>query len=97
MRDRAVQRLLGRFLAQGFVHDDLSRACLIQSDDAVPRVILLGRLSLYGERAARLHDEIIAVAARWHDRGARGEPLRPYAEEAEARARDVLDPRLRGG
>ena len=61
----------------------------------MPRVILLGRLSLYGERAARLHDEIIAIAARWHDRGVRGEPLRPYAEEAEARARDVLDAALR--
>src|SRR5262249_3213927 len=28
LEHRVVQRLLGRFLAQGFVHHDLSRACL---------------------------------------------------------------------
>ncbi len=31
LEQRVVQRLLGRFLAQGFVHDDLSRACVGQS------------------------------------------------------------------
>ena len=36
------------FTAQGFVHHDLSRACLAQTSDAIPRVILLGRLCLYG-------------------------------------------------
>ena len=41
---RVVQRLLGRFLSQGFIHHDLSRACLAQSADAIPRVILLGRV-----------------------------------------------------
>ena len=50
---RVVQRLLGRFLAQGFVYHDLSRACLAQSDDAIPRVVLLGRLAVYGAGAAR--------------------------------------------
>src|SRR5262249_26591985 len=48
LEHRIVQRLLGRFLAQGFVHNDLARACLAQTDDAIPRVILLGRLCLYG-------------------------------------------------
>ena len=67
LEHRVVQRLLGRFLSQGFVHHDLSRACVGQTDDAIPRVIVLGRLSLYGDRAARLHDEIVAVAARWTD------------------------------
>ena len=67
LEHRVVKRLLGRFLAQGFVHDDLSRACVGQTRDAVPRVVLLGRLSLYGPGAARLHDEVIAVAARWTD------------------------------
>ena len=33
-----VQRLLQRFLSQGFVHDDLSRTCVAQSRDSVPRV-----------------------------------------------------------
>ena len=30
LEHRVVQRLLGRFIAQGFVHHDLSRACLAQ-------------------------------------------------------------------
>jgi superfamily II DNA or RNA helicase len=80
LEHRFVQRLLGRFRSQGFVYDDLARACIGVIDDPIPRVILLGRLSLYGANAARLHDEILAVAARWTDAGSRGEPLKPYAE-----------------
>jgi hypothetical protein len=67
LEHRVVRRLLGRFLAQGFVHDELSRACVCLTDDAEPKVIALGRLSLYGDRAARLHDEIIPVVARWRE------------------------------
>jgi hypothetical protein len=63
LEHRLVQRLLGRFVAQGFVLDDLARACVGQTDDAVPRVLLLGRLSLYGDRAARLHDEVVSGGA----------------------------------
>jgi hypothetical protein len=85
LEHRVVQRILGRFRAQGFVHDDLSRACVGQTRDAVPRVILLGRLSLYGEGAARLHDEVLAVAARWTDTASG--PLRPLAEKGEAESR----------
>ncbi|MDQ2842432.1 MAG: DISARM system SNF2-like helicase DrmD, partial [Acidobacteriota bacterium] len=48
LEQQVVQRLLSRFLAQGFQLDDLSRACLAQTRDAIPRVILLGRLALYG-------------------------------------------------
>ena len=36
LEHRVVQRLLGRFTAQGFVHHDLSRACLAQTTDADP-------------------------------------------------------------
>ncbi|MEA5466879.1 DISARM system SNF2-like helicase DrmD [Leptothoe sp. PORK10 BA2] len=67
LEQRLVQRLLGRFLAQGFVHDDLTRACVCLTDTALPRVIMLGRLSLYGDGAARLHDEIVPVVARWKE------------------------------
>jgi hypothetical protein len=94
LEHRVVQRLLGRFLAQGFVHDDLSRACVGQTDDAIPRVIVVGRLSLYGDRAARLHDEIVTVAARWTDPTARKGALRPYGEDAEARTLDLLEKTL---
>ena len=62
---RVAQRLLARFRAQGFVYHDLSRACLAQAADAVPRMVLLGRLSLYRRGAERLHEEIVPVAARW--------------------------------
>ncbi len=36
LEHRVVQRLLGRFPAQGFVHHDLSRACLAQTDGRDP-------------------------------------------------------------
>ena len=49
-----VQRLLQRFLSQGFVHDDLSRTCVAQSRDSVSRVVLLARLALYGPGGSRL-------------------------------------------
>lgn len=89
LEHRVAQRLLGVFLAQGFVRDDLSRACVGQTEDAVPRVVALGRLSLYGENAARLHDEVIAIAARWADPRDR-DGLKPYAAEAEAHSLDLL-------
>lgn len=95
LHHRIVQRLLGRFLSQGFVHFDLSRACLGQSRDAVPRVVLLGRLSLYGPGATRLHEEVLTVTARWSDPAARKEPLTPYARDAEARTMAMLEDAMR--
>lgn len=95
LEHRVVQRLLGRFMAQGFVYDDLARACLAQSSDAVPRVVLLGRLCLYGHGAARLHEELIPVAARWTDPKIRREKLSPYARDAETRTLDLLDEAIR--
>lgn len=88
-----VRRLLSRFTSQGFVHHDLSRACLSQTNDAIPRVILLGRLALYGANAARLHEEIIPVTARWRDAG-RTEALTPYARTAETETLRLLDDAL---
>jgi SNF2 family DNA or RNA helicase len=94
LEHRVVQRLMGRFLAQGFVYHDLSRACFGQSRDPLPRAVLLGRLSLYGQNAARLHDEIIAVATRWVDPAARKGALQPFADEATERATEMLDTAL---
>ncbi|MGH9467306.1 MAG: helicase-related protein, partial [Terriglobales bacterium] len=91
LEQRVVQRLLGRFRAQGFVHHDLSRACVAHGIDAIPRVVLLGRVAVYGPAAARLHEELIAVAARWVDPAIRETPLAPYAREAEQRTLDQLD------
>ena len=97
LEQRVAQRLLARFRAQGFIHHDLSRACLAQTKDSVPRVVLLGRLSLYGRRAERLHEELVPVAARWTEPAIRKELLRPYAREAEVRTLALLDAALGGG
>lgn len=101
LEHRLVQRLLGRFLSQGFVHHELSRACVCLSDDPVPKVIILGRLSLYGARATRLHDEIVTIAAEWNHPDARAKgKLRPLGEEDRKDALAELEqslatPRLR--
>jgi superfamily II DNA or RNA helicase len=92
---RVVQRLLGRFLAQGFIYHDLSRACLAQSADAIPRVVLLGRLSLYGSGATRLHEEMITVTARWLDPAERKGPLSPYSRDSEAKTITLLQDSLK--
>jgi superfamily II DNA or RNA helicase len=95
LEHRLVQRLLGRFLAQGFVNDDLSRACAVATKDPVPRVVLLGRLSLYGNGAARLHEEILAVTARYVDAEHRSSPLQPYAEGAQEKTLGLLEAALK--
>lgn len=101
LEHKIVQRLLGRFLAQGFLHDELTRACICLTDDPIPKVIALGRLSLYGEGAARLHDEVIAVAAEWIDPAIRGrKKLKPLGENEKENVLELLEnclanPRLR--
>ncbi len=91
LEHRVVQRLLGRFMAQGFVSDDLSRACVLHTDDPIPRVILLGRLSLYGPGAARLHDEILSVTARWSPADEREEALAASEDDERAEVMRLLD------
>ena len=91
---RVVQRLLGRFMTQGFVYNDLSRACLAQTSDAIPRVILAGRLAIYGENAVRLHEELIIVTARWSDPSLRGKALTPYGRDAEKRTLQLMEEAL---
>ncbi len=83
LEHRLVRRLLGRFTSQGLLHHDLSKACLTAADDAIPRVVLLGRLALFGSHAARLHEEIVPVTARWVEPDRRHGPLIPYKETTE--------------
>jgi len=97
LEQRVAQRLLARFRAQGFIHHDLSRACLAQTADSIPRVILLGRLSLYGRGAERLHEEIIPLTARWSDPSQRKGPLVPYGRDAEVKTLDLLEESLGRG
>lgn len=94
LEQRVVQRLLGRFTAQGFVFHDLSRACLAQTTDSIPRVLLIGRLALYGPGAARLHEELIPVTARWSDPMIRKGSLVPFGREGETKTLALLDQSL---
>jgi SNF2 family DNA or RNA helicase len=91
LEQKLVQRLLGRFLSQGFVHDDLSRVCALLSPQSVAKVVLVGRLSLHGVGAARLHDELIHVTAPWLESGKRSGGLKPYRATAEALTLQELD------
>jgi len=85
-----VQRVLGRFLSQGFSAHDLSRVTVVRTrHDALARVIAFGRLSLFGPGATRLHDQLVSVAARWFD-SKEGE-LTPFAEEADRKAIELLE------
>jgi hypothetical protein len=60
-----VQRVLARFLAQGFGHHDLSRVTAVSMPDTGDTFALaIGRLCLFGTGAGRLHDALLAVAAR---------------------------------
>jgi hypothetical protein len=70
-----VQRILGRFLAQGFAAHDLSRVTV-----ATPRVLTFARVTLFGAGAARLHDEIVAATATWPDLDA---PLEAFGEKRD--------------
>jgi superfamily II DNA or RNA helicase len=86
-----VQRVLQRFLAQGFSASDLSQVTVVKSKrDAVARVIVFGRLSLFGAGAARLHDEVVSVSAKWLDGGGKGH-LKPFGEDADRKAIEQLE------
>lgn len=91
LEQRVAQRLLARFRSQGYIFNDLSRACLAQVADSIPRVVLLGRLSLYGRGAERLHEEIVPVTTRWIESSHRKGPLQPFAREAEAKTLELLE------
>lgn len=84
-----VKRILSRFLSQGYSAHDLNRVTIVSSPDNLIRVIAFGRLSLFGRGAARLHDQLVSVAARWVETS--DEPLKPFAEEADRRALDSLE------
>jgi hypothetical protein len=91
LEQRVAQRLLARFRSQGFVYNDLSRACLVQASDAIPRVVLIGRLSLYGQGAERLHEQLVTVTARWVEPSQRKGALTTYAKDTEAKTLELLE------
>ena len=83
LEHRVAQRLLSRFTSQGLIHHDLAKACLAASPAADPRVILIGRLSVYGPAASRLHEEMVQVTARWIYPERRQGKLIPYGATGE--------------
>ncbi len=94
LEQRLAQRLLARFRSQGFLYHDLARACLVQSQDSIRRVVLLARLLLFGKRAERLHEQLIAVAARWQEPELTRQGLVPFKKRATDRTLSLLDTAL---
>ena len=94
LEHRLVRRLLSRFISQGF-QSGLNRACVIEGPGAQPRVILLGRIALYGPKAARLHEEIIPVTAIWPEADRGSKPLRVLRETGEATTLAQLEDALK--
>jgi hypothetical protein len=90
LEHRLVQRLLSRFLSQGFLHHELSRACVLASADPQPKVLVMGRLSLFGQGATRLHDQLISVIADWHPGADRASALKPLAGAQQEQAWAIL-------
>jgi hypothetical protein len=94
LEHRLVRRLLSRFLSQGF-QDGLERACVVIGPGAQPRVVMLGRLAVYGPGAVRLHEEIIPVTAVWTQAERDRKPLRPFGASGQETTIDQLQDALR--
>jgi hypothetical protein len=83
-----VKRILDRFLAQGFGSHDLTRVtAVVAPDENVVRVLAYARLTLFGAGAARLHDQLVPVAAAWSGEASDVEPYRDRATAVAAIAK----------
>jgi SNF2 family DNA or RNA helicase len=94
LEHRLVRRLLSRFISQGF-QSGLSRISVIEGPGAQPRLVLMGRLAVYGAGAARLHEEIIPIAAIWTEAERDRKPLKALGESGEERTLNQLEEALR--
>lgn len=94
LEHRLVRRLLSRFLSQGF-QSKLSRVSVIYGPGAQPRVVLMGRLAVFGAGAARLHEEVIPVTAIWTEAERDRKPLRPLGDSGEEKTLNQLEAALR--
>lgn len=80
-----VKRLLDRFLAQGFGAHDLTRVtAVVAPDENVIRVVAYARLTLFGSGAARLHDQLVPLAAAWSGEAREVQPYKDRATAASA-------------
>jgi len=96
LEHRLVKRLISRFVSQGF-RASVGRIAAIVGPNSSPRVVLVGRLSLFGPSARRLHEEIIPITAAWRDIRRDESALAPFAEAGEAATVRQLDDALRAG
>ena len=94
LEHRLVRRLLSRFLSQGF-QSKLSRVSVIYGPGAQPRIVLMGRLAVFGAGAARLHEEVIPITAIWTESERDRKPLRPLGESGEEKTLNQLEAALR--
>lgn len=92
LQHKLTQRVLAMFRAQAFGEDRLSRVTVIvDPTHRRHRILALGRLSLYGPGASRLHEELLVVAAYWAE-GDDASRLKPFeTADAEDRALESLD------
>lgn len=80
-----VKRILDRFLAQGFGAHDLTRVtAVVAPDESVVRVVAYARLTLFGAGAARLHDQLVPIAAGWPGEASDVQPYKDRATAASA-------------
>ncbi|WP_437681714.1 DISARM system SNF2-like helicase DrmD [Sorangium sp. So ce131] len=80
-----VKRILDRFLAQGFGAHDLTRvSAVVAPGESVVRVVGFARLTLFGIGAARLHDQLVPVAAAWSGDASEVKPYKDRATAASA-------------
>jgi hypothetical protein len=81
-----VQRVLSRFLAQGYSQHDLARVTVVRTKYTMQaRVVAFGRLSLFGRGATRLHDRVIPIVAPWLE-GKGKTHLQPFVSDADREA-----------
>jgi hypothetical protein len=94
LEHRLVRRLLSRFVSHGF-QAGLNRASVIFGPGTQPRVVLVGRLALFGPAAARLHEEILPVTAFWTEGARAGQRLRALGRSGEQTTLDELEAALK--
>ena len=93
-----AQRAVSPFRAQAFTEEGLARVTIVvDRSSARRRVLLLGRLAIFGAGASRLHEELLGLAAYWTegDDPARLEPF--VTEEANEKAFEAFSRVLDGG
>ncbi len=86
-----AQRAVSPFRSQAFTEEGLARVTVvIDRSSARKRVLVLGRLAVFGWGAARLHEEILGLAAFWSE-GDDPKRLEPFVtEEANDKALEAF-------